>query len=170
MTPFPHYVEESTARVMEQGKYDEKLHTPEQGHVTWDSGNVHYFHDVKHDGPSTCQYVFVLDALNFCFWPTEKMDYEHLASGLKMALVHDSHAFDAEKLAIVTNDTMKSWFQPFTPPQVDERRQKVQEMGKVLIRFFHGRALNLIKQADFSAIEAVRLVLAYFPRFRDHAV
>jgi hypothetical protein len=40
--------------------------------VTWDSGDFHYFEDVEQDGPLTCQYVFVLDALNFCFWPTEK--------------------------------------------------------------------------------------------------
>ncbi|RLN92723.1 hypothetical protein BBJ28_00017647 [Nothophytophthora sp. Chile5] len=50
----------------------EKLRHDEQGFVTWDSGDFHYFADVEQDGPLTCQYVFVLDALNFCFWPTEK--------------------------------------------------------------------------------------------------
>lgn len=40
--------------------------------VTWDSGDFHYFADVATDGPLTCQYVFVLDALNFCFWPTKQ--------------------------------------------------------------------------------------------------
>ncbi|RHY05802.1 hypothetical protein DYB25_008720, partial [Aphanomyces astaci] len=38
--------------------------------IAWDFGDVHYFADAKDGGPLTCQYVFVLDALNFCFWPT----------------------------------------------------------------------------------------------------
>lgn len=31
----------------------------------WDFEGIHYFDD----GPLTVQYLFVLDALNFCFWP-----------------------------------------------------------------------------------------------------
>lgn len=33
--------------------------------VEWDFEGIHYFDD----GPLTVQYLFVLDALNFCFWP-----------------------------------------------------------------------------------------------------
>ncbi|EEY70508.1 uncharacterized protein PITG_05926 [Phytophthora infestans T30-4] len=151
-------------------KLSARLSEGDQGVVTWDSGDFHYFEDVKQDGPVTCQYVFVLDALNFCFWPTENMEYEHLARGLKTTLLHDPHALDAENLAKVTNDMVASWFHPFTPPQLDERRRKVREVGEVLLQFFDGQALNLIKKANCSAVEAIRLVLAYFPGFRDHAV
>ena len=35
-------------------------------------------------GPLTAQYLLVLDALNFCFWPEPGLEYEHLASGLKV--------------------------------------------------------------------------------------
>lgn len=49
-----------------------RLEQEAQGFVTWDSGDFHYFEDVEQDGPLTCQYVFVMDALNFCFWPTDK--------------------------------------------------------------------------------------------------
>ncbi|KAI9988584.1 hypothetical protein PInf_022034 [Phytophthora infestans] len=144
-------------------KLSARLSEGDQGVVTWDSGDFHYFEDVKQDGPVTCQYVFVLDALNFCFWPTENMEYEHLARGLKTTLLHDPHALDAENLAKVTNDMVASWFHPFTPPQLDERRRKVREVGEVLLQFFDGQALNLIKKANCSAVEAIRLVLAYFP-------
>ncbi|KAG7396071.1 hypothetical protein PHYBOEH_002817 [Phytophthora boehmeriae] len=178
-------VRESTARVVQQAthvhidqvaverlalKLGDKLKSDEQGVVTWDSGDFHYFADVEKDGPLTCQYVFVLDALNFCFWPTEKMEYEHLARGLKTALLQDPHALDAANLATVTNETVTSWFHPFIPPHIDERRRKVREVGEVLQHSFDGLALNLIKEAKFSAVEAVRLVLANFPGFRDHAV
>ena len=32
---------------------------------------------------ATAQYLLVLDALNFCFWPQPALEYEHLARGLK---------------------------------------------------------------------------------------
>lgn len=98
------------------------------------------------------------------------MEYEHLARGLKDALLRDPHALDAERLAGVTTETLVSWFHPFTPPQVDERQRKVQELGEVLLHCFDGEALNLIVRAEGSAVEAVRLVLAHLPGFRDHAV
>lgn len=33
--------------------------------VEWDFEGIHYFDN----GPLTVQYLFVLDTLNFCFWP-----------------------------------------------------------------------------------------------------
>lgn len=33
--------------------------------VEWDFEKIHYFDN----GPLTVQYIFVLDTLNFCFWP-----------------------------------------------------------------------------------------------------
>lgn len=33
--------------------------------VEWDYEGIHYFDN----GPLTVQYLLVLDALNFCFWP-----------------------------------------------------------------------------------------------------
>jgi hypothetical protein len=33
--------------------------------VEWDFEGIHYFDN----GPLTVQYLFVLDAMNFCFWP-----------------------------------------------------------------------------------------------------
>ncbi|TYZ67853.1 hypothetical protein PybrP1_003268 [[Pythium] brassicae (nom. inval.)] len=179
-------VRESTARVMRQATHvkiraegvkrlanvlSERLARRETLEaVTWDSGDFHYFADVARDGPLTCQYVFVLDALNFCFWPTEHMEYEHLARGLKDALLRDPHALDAERLVSVSSETLMSWFCPFTPPQVDERKRKIQELGEVLQHGFGGQALNLIARAEGSAVEAVRLVLANLPGFRDQAV
>lgn len=94
------------------------------------------------------------------------MEYEHLARGLKNALLADPQALDASRLARVSEETVTSWFTPFTPPQLEERVRKVQELGVVLQYYFDGLALNLIKQADGSAVEAIRLVLAHFPGMR----
>ena len=47
----------------------EDLDALRQG-VEWDEFEWHYTADAKTGGVLTCQYIFVLDALNFCFWPT----------------------------------------------------------------------------------------------------
>ena len=43
--------------------------------VKWDFEGIHYFDN----GPLTVQYLLVLDALNFCFWPG--MGPNHLTKG-----------------------------------------------------------------------------------------
>lgn len=40
--------------------------------VAWDAEGWHYNADAAADGPLTAQYVLVLDALNWCFWPAEQ--------------------------------------------------------------------------------------------------
>lgn len=42
--------------------------------VEWDFEGIHYFDN----GPLTVQYLFVLDALNFCFWPGMLLITSHL--------------------------------------------------------------------------------------------
>ena len=51
--------------------------------VKWDASGWHYCTDTETSGPLTCQYIFVLDALNFCFWPSDGLEYDTLAISLK---------------------------------------------------------------------------------------
>ena len=95
-------------------------HTLASAHQTtpieWDESGWHYQADASVAGPLTCQYILVLDALNFCFWPTPGLEYEHLARGLKRVLEKDQHAFDAERLAVVTPEIVASWID-FSPEE-----------------------------------------------------
>ncbi len=71
--------------------------------VEWDASGWHYNADVESNGPLTVQYIFVMDAMNFCFWPSEtNFEYDCLASSLKKVLENDSTAFNAERLANIT--------------------------------------------------------------------
>lgn len=70
--------------------------------VAWDADGWHYHADAKENGPLTAQYVFVLDALNFCFWPVSTLEYDTLAISLNKALTNDSEAFSAENLMMMT--------------------------------------------------------------------
>ncbi|KAK9285492.1 hypothetical protein L1049_024686 [Liquidambar formosana] len=135
--------------------------------VEWDFEGIHYFDD----GPLTVQYLFVLDALNFCFWPDKDLSYDHLASGLKAALQNDKSVFDADRLQKYTGPQLRDllkWPRPL--PLEDERVRLLHEVGLELEKSFEGKASNLVKSCGKSAVELVSLVTRHFPGFRDHSV
>lgn len=53
-------------------------------------------------------YVFVIDALNFCFWPTPSFEYDHLQRNLTKLLMEEPDFFLCENLSEVTVDTVKT--------------------------------------------------------------
>ncbi len=138
---------------------------------TWDEGDWHYARDADTGGPLTAQYVLVLDALNWCFWPsTSAMEYDTLATSLKRVLENDSAAFSAERLQQITAPTLRGWFEPHDLPNAEERARKLQELGVVLAANFNGSAAELVAAARGSAVALVRLLVSNFPGFRDEAV
>lgn len=135
--------------------------------VNWDFEGIHYFDN----GPLTVQYLFVLDALNFCFWPDEDLNYDNLAAGLKEALLNDKSAFDADRLQKYTGPELREllkWPRPL--PLEDERVRLLHEVGFELERSFDGKASNLVESCGKSAVKLVALVTCHFPGFRDHSV
>ncbi|KAL3833263.1 hypothetical protein ACJIZ3_007999 [Penstemon smallii] len=135
--------------------------------VEWDFEGIHYFDN----GPLTVQYLFVLDALNFCFWPDKEMSYDHLAAGLKEALLIDKSAFDADRLQKYTGPDLRKmlkWPRPL--PLEDERVRLMHEVGFELERSFEGKASKLVESCDKSAAKLVALITSHFPGFRDHTV
>ncbi|WOL12642.1 UPF0553 protein-like [Canna indica] len=135
--------------------------------VEWDFEGIHYFDD----GPLTVQYLFVLDAINFCFWPDQELSYDHLAHGLKSALQKDKCALDADRLQSYTGPQLHellNWPRPL--PLEEERIRLLHEVGLELERNFGGEAANLVKASGKSAANLVTLVTRHFPGFRDHSV
>ncbi|CAM9656238.1 unnamed protein product, partial [Hapterophycus canaliculatus] len=110
------------------------------------------------------------DCLNFCFWPTPGLEYEHLAFGLKAAVQRDPLAFSSDRLANATEDTIRSWFSGFEIPQIGERAAKLRELGCVLQAHFGGEAALLVARAARSAARLVRLLTCLLPGFRDEAL
>jgi hypothetical protein len=134
------------------------------------------------------QYVFVLDALNFCFWPLRGYEYEHLAASLKQTLVNNPRAFDAENLMKITSEELTQYLQPpkdlplitlpgethplanaeiLPIPLLHSRTRLLRELGAVLHVKYDGLAYNVVKAADGSARSLVRIITSSFPGFRD---
>ncbi|XP_068655214.1 uncharacterized protein [Aristolochia californica] len=135
--------------------------------VEWNFEGTHYFDN----GPLTVQYLFVLDALNFCFWPDKELNYDDLASGLKAALIKDKSAFDSDRLQTYTGPQLRellNWPRPL--PLEDERVRLLHEVGAELEKSFEGKAAILVESCGRSAATLVTLITRHFPGFRDHAL
>ncbi|KAJ8769281.1 hypothetical protein K2173_002485 [Erythroxylum novogranatense] len=135
--------------------------------IEWDFEGIHYFDG----GPLTVQYLLVLDALNFCFWPDEELDYDHLASGLKAALHNDKSVLDADRLQKYTGPELREllkWPRPL--PLEEERVRLLHEVGCELEKSYGGKASNLVDSCGKSAAKLVATVTSHFPGFRDHSL
>ena len=142
-------------------------------YIEWDECGWHFCDDRVDKGGNgvlTTQYIFVLDALNWCFWPTKDFEYEQLAMSLTNVLRKDNHAFDAMRLLNLKLEELQSWFSPNILPTPAERLNKIHELGYVLHTQFDGQAINLVKRANHSATKLVDLVVQHFPGFRDHSI
>jgi len=136
--------------------------------VSWDDAGWHYADDASSGGPMTAQYVLVLDALNWCFWPSStSMEYEQLAVGITNALRKDVHSLDADRLTAITGSELATWFAPHDFPDAEQRAGKLREVGAVLCRDFQGQAVHLVAAAKHSAVQLVALLVRHFPGFRD---
>ncbi|MEO8084109.1 MAG: queuosine salvage family protein [Ardenticatenales bacterium] len=157
-TPDAYAIPRLAARIavgMESGAY------PAAG---WDT-SIHFVGSPE----ATVQYLLVLDALNFCFWPTPGFEYDTLATRLRDVLTADAHAFDVDRLAALTPDELAGWLGAAVWP-LDERARLVREVGAVLAAQFDGSAARLVEAAGGSAAGVASLVAAELPGFRDHAV
>lgn len=135
--------------------------------IEWDFEGIHYFDN----GPLTIQYLFVLDALNFCFWPDEELNYDNLALGLKEALQNDNSALDADRLQNYTGPELRKLLKwPRALPLEGERVRLLHEVGLELERSFGGEAANIVKSCGKSAVTLVALITRHFPGFRDHSL
>ncbi|RLM85249.1 UPF0553 protein-like [Panicum miliaceum] len=132
--------------------------------VEWDFEGIHYFDN----GPLTVQYLFILDALLLLLLAslgTDKdLSYDHLASGLKLALEKDKTALDADRLKNYTGPELRhllNWPRPL--PIEEERVRLLHEVGLELERSFGGQAANLVKSAGNSAATLIELITRHFP-------
>jgi hypothetical protein len=145
--------------------------------VEWDNEHAH-FRDLN-DHDTTAQYILVLSALNFCFWPgvknsrseqkTQEYEYNQLAGALRDVLLRDRDGFNAAQLSQCDEEMLFEWFKCIIP-QAPERARLIREIGTNLQLHFNGKASKLITSANNSVVKLVTLITAFFPGFRDHAI
>ncbi len=125
----------------------------------------------------TVQYLFVLDCLNFCFWPEPRWCYRNLdgyvalATALKDAVARGDPILDATFLAQISWEDLHTILDGENEiPLIEERVRILREAGAVLQKKYDGQAARLVERAERSAVRLVELLVQDFSSFRDEAL
>jgi len=158
--------------------FSEKLSAEKIAAPSWNT--FYHFYGKKEE---TIAYLLVLDSINFCFWPalgnpkweieyqSEKFSgYFALAASLKKALESGVPLTNAQYLAKLSLKEFKNILGGTGDLQLLEFRvRSLNELGRMLMREYQGKAYALVEAAAQSAIQLVRLVADKLPSFRDKA-
>ncbi len=185
--PDPLHVLKTTAYVVERAR-SVKIHLDStkraadalvQQRVEPPAWNYEYHY---HDGtPRTVNYLFVLDALNFCFWGKpkwtiayrgKKLDgYWALAASLKRAAEEDPSTLDADFLARISPQELTGMLRGNGKIQLfAERWRNVRELGTALKNLWEGEAARLVECAQRDAPRLAQMVAENLSSFNDIAV
>ncbi len=134
--------------------------------------------------PRTANWVLLLDALNFCFWPDvgaprwrvewrgDSYDgYAALAAALTRAVEQGRPLWDATYLAQIDSDDLRDILR--YPPEAAEiplfeaRLANVREVGRVLCATYGAEFTNAIESVSGSAVALAWLLAREFPSFHD---
>lgn len=146
--------------------------------IQWHN-EVHFFDGTE----KTLFWIFVLDTLNFCFWPDPGKPawtvvyrgknfsgYMALAASLKRAIEEAVPVTDPAFLADIDIQTVKWIFRGKGDlPLMEQRVQNLRELGRVLLEQWNGSVMSMVEEARQSSASLVRLVVDSFSSFRDEA-
>lgn len=157
-------------------RFSRKLLEEEINIPPWDA-HYHFFGGDK----NTVAYFLVLDTINFCFWPpmgrakweitygAERLSgYYALAASLKKAVETGIPITDAGYLAELSLDEFKRVLGGQGELQLMEMRlQNLNELGRVLLSEYAGKAHSLVESAGRSAVGLASLLSRKISSFRD---
>jgi hypothetical protein len=132
---------------------------------------------------TTAQWIFIMDALNFSFWPNQEQErwlvdwqgidvkgYWALTCSLKEAMTKGVPLTDAGFLAGIKPSALKSILDgKGVVPMLNERVNVLNEVGSNLQKLYEGSFVNLLEEAKASTDKLIRLVVNNFPCFDDTA-
>lgn len=123
-----------------------KDHPTELQYTDWAECDFHYFEE--NDPESVVDYIFVIDSLNFCFWPYT-WEYCDLGTSLKNILKKDKKAFKPTNLIQLSFENFKKDFFAGTDfPLLQERFRIIQELATECLKNFDGEFSNIVKKGN----------------------
>lgn len=133
------------------------------------------------------QLVFIEDVVNFCFWARkdeEKWQVEKngkfteggwygLHACFKRGIAEGRPILDAKFLSSFSVQDARNFFRGknnIEIPLLKERVENLQEAGFVLLEKFGGKFLNAVIQANYDAVNLVKIIIDNFPSFKDISI
>jgi len=153
-----------------QKRSRERANTSSFYDIPWDPDGIHFKDDAENYGPWTAQFLFVVDSINFCFWPCSGFEYDTLVRCLLEIFRKDQQKFSASSLSLLGEEELATWFEGFELSQLEQRTLCLNQLGALLEERYEGLALNLIHAAEGSAVKLVRLLCSNIPAFRDETM
>jgi Queuosine salvage protein len=129
----------------------------------------------------TLIYLFLLDALNFCFWGEPRWTVEYqgkslngywaLAAALKRGVHTDARILDCGFLASVTPSYLLHVLRGRGEiPLIADRWRNAREVGRILAERFGGSAARLVEAAKGDAGRMARFIADNFSSFQDTTI
>jgi Potential Queuosine, Q, salvage protein family len=183
-----------TYRVVEQGELvwidrERVGHLVDQWTAQSETGKITApaWYDAYHffDGTErTVNWILVLDALNFCFWPekgqsrwtveyhgTTLNGYLAEAAALTRAVEEQLPLWDAQYLSTMSENDLAHIFRgQQCIPLLEQRLYNVREVGRVLLERYDGQFVHAIEQAGYNAVQLALLLAREFSSFHDVAL
>ncbi|MCX6816449.1 MAG: hypothetical protein NTZ93_01080 [Candidatus Beckwithbacteria bacterium] len=133
---------------------------------------------------NTCQKVFLLNTVNFCFWAKKNQKkwtvespsgkpvdgWEALVAVFDRALAENTPLLNCQFLINLDLKQGRHIFRSANQTQIPlfkTRLKFLQQAGFILKTKFKGDFHYLLQQADFKAINIIQLVIKHFPSFND---
>ncbi|CDW83988.1 UNKNOWN [Stylonychia lemnae] len=119
-------------------------------------------------------YIFVVDGMNFCFWPNNpsgNFEYEHMTKNLAKILDEQPDFFIPKQLTLVQADELKSRvFNNMEFALLEERARIVREIGYIVETSFDGSFVKFLERSDFDVPTLIKDIVQNFSGFRDEAI
>uniref|UniRef100_A0A2A4JMB4 Queuosine 5'-phosphate N-glycosylase/hydrolase n=1 Tax=Heliothis virescens TaxID=7102 RepID=A0A2A4JMB4_HELVI len=134
------------------------------------------------DHEKAADWVFVADALNFCFWSYSGAQkwtvdghsgYYALEAALARAIKNGIDITNPEYYSKITEDQLRDIMRgdnEATIPLFNERISVLHEVGAILLQKYNGTFVTCLKEANKSAEKLLEIIVDNFPCFRDEAV
>ena len=116
------------------------------------------------------RYVFIIDTLNFCFWPNPPFEYSDLAQNLHETLLHNPSFFEISSLTQVTSAELKQNIFKVEFCLLEERARMLREVFTVISDKYESSCVNFVTKAKQNAAMLVKMIIDEFVCFRDTAI
>ena len=116
------------------------------------------------------RYLFVIDTLNYCFWPNEGFEYFSLAKNLYLTLKENKDFFEIENLVKMTPEQLKENIFKCDFCLLNERARMIREVFTIIKNEYNGLCYNFVKECNKDATKLAKKIIDSFWCFRDEAI